>query len=226
MGIFTRFRDIVNANINSMLDRAEDPEKMIKLMIQEMEDTLVEIKASCAGAMATKARVERALHESRERAGTWAEKAQLAMNKGREDLAREALLEKRRYQEQAQALEEETVLTQGIIEQYQDEISQLESKLTSAREKQRLLVQRQVYAQGRKKAQKEIRRYDSADALTRFEQFENRIERMEAEADLVNYGRKASLEEEFSRLEEDEDLERELRELKAKAAQKLDPSRY
>ena len=218
--IFSRFRDIVSSNINAMLDKAEDPEKMIKLMITEMEDTLVEIKASCAGAMATKKRVDKAVNEARERAAAWAAKAELAVNKGREDLAREALLERRRYAQRADGLDSESGETQGIIDQYQDEIRQLEEKLSAAREKQRLLVQRHKHAQGKKKAQSEIRRYNSQDTFVRFEQFESRIERMEAEADLVNYGKKPTLDDEFYQLEEDEELERELAELKSKAAQR------
>ena len=222
--IFSRFQDIVRSNINAMLDKAEDPEKMIKLMITEMEDTLVEIKASCAGAMAAIKRVERAYGESKNRADMWAQKAELAVSKGREDLAREALLEKRRYLEQAEGFETEAAETQGLVDQYQAEIKQLEEKLASAREKQRLLVQRHVHAQGKKKAQAEMRRFDTSETILRFEQFENRIERMEAEADLVNYGRKTNLEEEFSGIEQDEELERELRELKARTASRTEDS--
>ncbi len=219
--IFSRFRDIISSNINAMLDRAEDPEKLIKLMITEMEDTLVEIKAACAGAMAGKKRVERALEEAGSRIEDWANKAELAVNKAREDLAREALFEKRRYQERALSLEKETVQTQELIDQYQDEITQLEDKLSSAREKQRLLIQRHIHAQGKKKAQQDIRKFDTSETFLRFEQFENRIERMEAEADLVNFGRRPnSLEDELDDLVEDEDIERELNELKAKASQK------
>jgi phage shock protein A len=220
--IFSRFADIISANINSMLDKAEDPEKMVKLMIAEMEDTLVEIKAACAGAMATRKRVERARDESAARVSAWAVKAELAVSRGREDLAREALLEKRRYLEKVDAFDREIVETQTIIEQYQGEIAQLEEKLAAAREKQRLLVARHIHAQGKKKAQAEIRRFDSAEALARFEQFENRIERMEAEADLVNHGKKRTLDEQFAELERDEELEKELAELKAKAARFTD----
>ncbi|HEV8718519.1 MAG TPA: phage shock protein PspA [Candidatus Binatia bacterium] len=224
MGIFTRLSDIISSNLNAMLDKAEDPEKLIRLMIQEMEDTLVEIKASCAGVMATKKSAQRELEETRTRAQQWGEKAQLAVNKGREDLAREALLEKRRYRERATVLEKELSQCDALVEQYQADMSQLEDKLGAAREKQRILVQRHIHAQRRKRAQQEIRRLDTADALIRFEQFENRIERMEAEADLVNFGRKPPLEEEFARLEGDEEIEKELQTLKTAAAKKIDDS--
>jgi len=215
MGIFTRLRDIISSNINTMLERAEDPEKLIKLMIQEMEDTLVEIKASCAGVMASKKKVERDLNAVEDRAQQWADRACMAVDKGRDDLAREALVEKRRYTWRAEALRDEAGRFDALVEQYQDDIMQLEDKLSAAREKQRVLVQRHIHAGSRKKAQKDIRRVDTTDAFVRFEQFENRIERMESEADLVNYGRKPSLEEEFAGLEGDEEIESELDELKA-----------
>ena len=224
MGIFTRLRDIVNSNINAMLDKAEDPEKLIRLMIQEMEDTLVEIRASCADAMATKKKVEREREEMITRAGQWAERAQLAVNRGREDLAREALLDKRRYYERAEKLENELSQCDVLIDQYQADIVQLEAKLNAAREKQRILAQRHLHAQQKKRAEMDIRRIETSDAIIRFEQFENRIERMEAEADLVNYGRKNSLEEEITALEGDEELEKELRDLKASSAKKAKAS--
>ena len=222
MGIFTRFRDIVSSNINAMLDKAEDPEKLIRLMIQEMEDTLVEIRASCADAMATKKKLERARAEAMTRAGEWGDRAQLAVNKGREDLAREALMEKRSLQERAEALDGEMTQCDLLIEQYQSDIMQLEGKLGAAREKQRILVQRHVHARNKKRAQMDIRRVETSDVFLRFEHFENRIERMEAEADLVNYGRKPTLEEEIASLEGDEEIERELQNLKSSAAKKAE----
>lgn len=220
MNVFSRFRDIINSNMNTMLDRAEDPEKMIRLMIQEMEDTLVEIKASCAGAIAGRKKVERQLDEARHRAEAWGSKAELAINKGREDLAREALVEKKSRQERADLLEDEAQQYQDLVGQYQQDIVQLEGKLGTAREKQRILYQRHVHAQRKRRAQEEIRRVESSDAFIRFEQFENRIERMEAEADLVNAHRKTSLEDEISNLEHDEEIEKELEALKARTEQK------
>ena len=220
MGIFTRFRDIVSSNINAMLDRAEDPEKLIKLMIREMEDTLIEIKAACAGVMASSKKVQRQLDEVQSREKHWKDRAELAVNKGRDDLAREALLEKRRYSERAHAFEKELIEYKALIEQYQDDILQLEEKLGTAREKQRVLVQRHIHANKKKRAQEGIRRVDSSEAVLKFEDLENRIERMEAEADLVNYAKKSSLEEELDRLSVDEEIEKELQALKSPVSQK------
>ena len=214
MGIFTRFRDIVSSNINAMLDKAEDPEKLIKLMIREMEDTLVELKASCAGVMAGSKKLERNIDEVKGRVDYWAEKAPLAVNKGRDDLAREALIQKRKYAERVADLETELKEHEALIDEYQSDIRQLEDKLAAAREKQRMLVQRHIHAARKRKAQEEIRRVESTDAIYRFDDLENRIERMEAEADLVNYGKKGSLEAEFEQLDLDDDIERELNSLK------------
>ena len=215
MGIFTRFRDIVNANINSMLDKAEDPEKMLKLMIREMEDTLVEIKSACAGVMAAGKRIERELEGTQSRVDYWKGKATLAVSKDRDDLARDALVEKRRYTEKAESLQRELKEHQVLVTQYQDDMVQLEEKLGGAREKQRTLVQRHIHARRQRQAQEEIRRIDNSEALFKFEEYENRIERMEAEADLVNFGRKETIEQELDALIVDEDIENELQNIKS-----------
>ena len=214
MGIFTRFRDIISSNINSILDKAEDPEKLIKLMIREMEDTLVEIKAACAGAMASSKKVQRQLASLQERIQYWEDKAQLAVSKGRDDLAREALVEKRRYTRRTDGLESELTEHNLLVEQYQTDIRLLEDKLKSARDKQRLLVQRHIHASQKIQAQEEIRRVDSAAAMMKFDELENRIERMEAEADLVNFGKQSALDTEFEALGVDEEIEKELQALK------------
>ena len=220
MGIFTRFRDIISSNINAMLDRAEDPEKLIKLMIREMEDTLVEIKAACAGAMASSKKVQRQLQTIENRVNYWEEKAELAVSKGRDDLAREALIEKRRYTNRTEGLENELAEHEMLINKYQDDIRQLEEKLKSARDKQRMLVQRHIHASRKRKAQEEIRRVDSTEAMMKFDELQNRIEHMEAEAELVNFGKKSSLEHEIDRLSVDDEIEKELQALKTPAAKK------
>jgi phage shock protein A len=215
MGIFTRFRDIINANINAILDTAEDPEKMIRLMISEMEDTLVEIKSSCAGVMANRKKVEREARVAQSRAIDWGEKADLAVRNSRDDLAREALIERRRYTRRITSVEEELKEFDVLVEKYKSDIRQLEDKLRTAREKQRILIQRHIHARKKKRLEEEIRWIDSSEAIIRFDGFENNIERMEADADLVNYGKQNVLEEELNNLLVDDEIEKELQSLKS-----------
>lgn len=216
MGIFSRFRDIISANINAMLDRAEDPHKLIRLMIHEMEDTLVELKAACAGVMAEQAKIGREIEILDDKCEEWDAKAKLAVRKQREDLAREALMEKRRYAQSSEARREELVGHEALIDQYREEILQLEEKLNGARDKQRLLAQRHAHAQHKKQARAELRRAESRETLHKFEDLENRIDRMEAEADLVHPKRTTPLEDELDKLIVDEDIENELKALKEK----------
>ena len=215
MGVFTRFRDIISSNINAMLDKAENPEKLIKLIIREMEDTLIELKAACAGVMADCKRIQRQLDQSEERSAQWQERATLAVTKGRDDLAREALLEKRRADQRSAGLKKDLDEHNVLVSQYQEDIHQLQDKLDAARDKQRMLVQRHSRATSRLQAQDEIRRLESTDAILRFDELENRIERMEAEADLGHFTRKSNLESEFESLRIDDELEKELLELKS-----------
>ena len=183
-------------------------------MIREMEDTLVEIKTACAGVMAGSKKTERQLENLQTRARYWEEKAELAVKMGRDDLARDALIEKRKFTRRTDMLESELSEHDHLIEQYQNDIRQLEEKLKSARDKQRLLVQRHIHAQRKIQAQKDIERIDSTETLMKFDELENRIERMEAEADLVNYGKTSSLEEDLERLSVDAEIESELKALK------------
>jgi len=222
MGIFTRFRDIVGSNINFMLDRAEDPEKLIRMMIKEMEDTLIELKVACAGVMAESKRVRHQLQTSEKRANYWGDKACLAVNKGRDDLAREALMEKRGFTRRSETLADEVTRHQSLMGQYQKDIRQLEEKLKSAREKERLLVQRHIHATRKRRAQEEIRRMDSADTIIKFEELEHRIDHMESESDLDNFGRKPNLQDELERLAMGEEIEKELRSLKITSMDKME----
>lgn len=222
MGIFTRFKDIVASNLNSMLDNAEDPEKLIRLMIREMEDTLIEIKTSCANAIAGQKKAQRFLDEVDEKENFWNRKAELAVQKGKDNLARQALQEKRRYTRKAEVIQAEVTELSVMIEQYRDDIQELENKLKSAREKQRMLVQRHLRATHKKRAREEIRRADSSEVMQKFEELEQQIERMEAEADLVDFGRPSSLENQFDVLEADDEIEAELNQLKSSQSLKND----
>jgi phage shock protein A len=221
MGIFTRFKDIVSSNINAILDQAEDPEKMIRLMAQEMEDTLVEMKTSCASAMANQARMGRTLDDAKTKTHRWASKAELAVNKGREDLAREALLEKRNYRDQAQKLEGDLSEMVRIIEQYKRDIGELEGKLEAIRDRHKILAEKAIQAKKSKRARDQVREADSANVFLRFEQMLHRVDRMVAEAELAR-ARNTSLDKEFDNLETDEELEAELAELKGKSGKKAD----
>lgn len=220
MGIFTRFRDIINSNINGMLDRAENPEKLIRLMINEMEDTLIEIKAACAEVVGNMKNIERQMAAAEDRANCWEEKARLAVDKGRDDLAREALSQKRKYNNRVEILENELVEFNLLIDQYKDEMRQLEEKLKFARKKEKILIQRHIHANNKRRAQEEMRRFDGSEVALKFDELENRIERMEAEADLVNYGKEASLEAELDNLAIDEEIEKELQAMKSPATKK------
>ena len=226
MGIFSRFRDIIHSNINAMLDKAEEPEKLIRLMIQEMEETLVELKADCARTMAQAARSGRELAAVRDRAARWGEKAELAVDKGREDMAREALLEKRDLEARANVVAGELAAVEGLIEACREDIATLEEKLASAKERQRTQLARHLRATGRKRMREDVSRADSSEALRRFEEFEARIDRLEAEAELTGTAASRrrpaedqSLDARFDRLAADEDVERELAQIKSRRAQ-------
>lgn len=211
MGIFTRTRDIITANINAMLDQAEDPEKIANLMVREMEDTLIEVKASCAGAKAASKRLEHEQECATREVDEWAARAQRAVEKGRDDLAREALVEKRRHTERSQALAQEREHCASVIQQYLDEINQLESKLDSAREKQRVLVQRHIHAVNKHRVQCDIRRFETSDVFARFDQVDQRIDRLHEEMSGPAAG--DDLASEIEHLGDDE-IEQELRQLK------------
>ena len=217
MGIFTRTRDIVSANINSMLDSAEDPHKLVTMMCREMEDTLIELKASCAGAMAAKRRMQRERDECDSRAQTWNERARRAVDRGRDDLARRALTEKRVLQDRVESIDNEIERCDDVVAQYRSDIVKLEEKLQSAKERRRVLVQRHIQARNRIRTERDIRKFDTSGVVARFDAYEDRIVRMENDAELINYGRKPSLEEEIDGLGGDDDIERELRELKRDA---------
>lgn len=214
MGVFSRFKDIVSSNLNSLLDKAEDPKKLIRLMIQEMEETLVELKAGCAKAMADRKTLDRELAGASSLAATWEERAALAVDKGRDDLAREALAERRRFLDRADALHAEAARLDELIIQAREDMGRLDEKLAAARDKQRLLVSRHARASARLRAGDKARPVDNGEAMLRFDQFERRIERLEAEAELSAPRASSGLEREFATLAGGEAVERELAALK------------
>ena len=219
MGVFTRLKDIINSNLNAMLDAAEDPDKLIRLMIQEMEDTLVEVKANCAGAIAARKRAEKAVTSAETAIVTWEERARLALEKGREDLAREAIRERRRLEELRDAHAKEATGCDEVVARYKEDIGAVEAKLVDARQRHRLLVQRHKRAKTHERTRGVIERVTRYDAVTKFDQLEQRIERMEAFQEIDPDLHKPSLEEAFAALKEADAIEEELARLKREPRQ-------
>nr|WP_321261953.1 PspA/IM30 family protein [uncultured Sphaerochaeta sp.] len=215
MGVFSRFLDIVNANINSLLDKAEDPEKMIKLMMQEMEDTLIELKSSCAAKMASRAKTDRTYKEALNAVERWQSRAELAISKGREDLAREALLEKKQAKATLDRLKEELATYDEVIKTAKSEINQIEDKLSTVKQKYQMMVERAKRAREEQAAQETLRRASEGNTLHRFNDMEEKIDRMQADNDLNRSG--STLDEKFRDLEEMEDIDAEIEELRKRA---------
>jgi len=214
MGVFSRLGDIVNSNINAMLDKAEDPEKMIRLMIQEMEDTLVDLKSSCAAKMATRAEMLRDKDSLNSKVERWGERAVLAVERNRDDLAKEALLEKKQCVKQLEFAEKDLEHYEKLISECKGNITQLEQKLEEVTYKHKMLVQRSIHAVEKKRAKNMMSNAGGAQAMMRFGELENRIERMEADADLAGRNTDNNLEREFSKLESDNIINDELTDLK------------
>ena len=206
MSIFTRFKDIVNSNINSLLDKAEDPEKMLRLMIGEMEDTVIDLKTTTAARMAEAIRSEKKVDEAKATVDRWQARAELAIEKGKDDLAREALIEKKHAQEAYERALENISSLKKSVEEGKEEIRTLEDKIKAAKDKLATLQREQARAQER--------RDSSINLNARFEEMENRINRMNAYNDLSKKSEEKSAEEKFSEMEKNDEIEAEIERIK------------
>jgi len=217
MGIFSRMTDIINSNLNAMLDSAEDPEKMIRLIIQEMEDTLVEVRSSSARVMADRKTASRRVQRLHEDMGQWEEKAKLAISKGREDLAKAALIEKQAIGEEAAALESELLALDEHIEQLHNEVSQLQQKLSDAKSKRKAMQMRSKTVESRIKVKRQMQREVVDEAFSKFERFERRMDNLEGQVEAMDLGRDAPLDlaAQIESLAEDERINEELSRLKS-----------
>jgi len=215
MGIFSRFTDIVNSNINSLLDKAEDPEKMVRLIIQEMEDTLVEVRSASAKTLANKKDIVSQIAKYESDAADWQSKAELALSKDREDLARAALQEKKKSAEAAETLTKELAIVDAQISKLQDEIGQLQDKLADAKSRQKTIIMRQKTASSRLEVKKTLDSTKVDNAMGRFEQYERKIDDLESQVESYDLGQK-SLQDEFAELEAGDKVDDELAALKAK----------
>ncbi len=220
MSIFSRLADIINSNLSSILDRAEDPEKMIRLMIQEMEDTLVDVRASAAKVIADKKEINRRLVRLGEAQTNWQRKAELALNKDREDLAKGALRERAKLADIAKALEEELEYLDEALNRQEEDIVKLENKLREAKAKQKVILARHETASNRLRVRRAV--YDSRvdETFVRFDQMEKRLDNLEGEVESYDVAKGKTLSEEIAELESEDDIELELEALKARLKDK------
>jgi len=218
MGIFTRFSDIVNSNINAILDKAEDPEKIVRLMIQEMEDTLVEVRSAAARSIADKKDLNRKLEALDRERREWNDKAELAMRKGREDLAKAALVEKSRAAAAVDVLKEDYAAVDEGLAKLNEDIARLEAKLEDAKARQKALLARHKTATSRLAARQKIHDYKIDDAMLRFEAYTRRIDDVEGRVEAFDLGLPKDLNHAFASLEAEEAVNRELDALKQRVA--------
>jgi phage shock protein A len=215
MGIFSRTRDIFAANFTELLDRAEDPARMIRMIILEMEETLVEVRASAARSIADRKEMDRALVRLNELQASWTEKAELALSKNREDLAKAALLERQKATDMAEGLQLELKSIEDTLKGYEADIAKLQGKLREARARQNAIATRIESAVTRARAREILHGNRTEDAFSRFDQLERRADFAEGRADALGMTGPKSLEEEIAELRSTDKVDAELEAMKA-----------
>lgn len=215
MTIFTRMSDIINSNINALLDKAEDPEKMVRLIIQEMEEALVEVRSTSARAIADRKELERRQAWLAAEATEWERKAEVAVNKGRDDLAKGALVERNKAKEVADSLSEELQLIDQTLFKLNEDVGALQAKIKDAKARQNAIVMRGKAAVTRLGVRRQLNDHNVDDAMQRFELYERKMDDLEGQIEAYDMGQK-TLSEEIAELEQGEDLDGELKELKSR----------
>jgi phage shock protein A len=215
MSIFNRLSDIINSNISSLLDKAENPEKMIRMVIQEMEETLVEVRSGTAKVIAEKKTLSRRAEQLKKQAHDWEGKAELALSKGREDLAKAALLEKSNINSSVAITEKDLLKLDETLDKLSIEIEQLQAKLNDARARQKTIVMRTTATESRLNVNRQLHSYSIDNAMDKFEYYEKKIDQMEGQMDSIHI-EKRGLQSEFDELEKQESIDKELEDLKNK----------
>ena len=223
MSIFTRLSDIVNSNISALLDKAENPEKMIRMVIQEMEETLVEVRSGTAKVIADKKTLKRRIDTLSKQAGDWEQKAELAVSKGREDLAKAALVERSNINASIEITEKDLAKLDETLDKLGSEIELLQAKLNDARARQKTILLRTKATESRVNVNTKLKSHAIDSALDKFEYFERKIDQMEGQLESGHVAQRG-LENEFEELERQEQIDAELAELKAKMAKAAKPS--
>lgn len=217
MSIFSRLSDIINSNLTAILDKAEDPEKMVRLIIQEMEETLVEVRTTSAKAIADRKELLRRQEWLRREAAEWERRAEVALRKEREDLARAALVERTRIAEEVDAIDDEIATLDESVAKLSEDIGKLQAKIKDARARQKSLVVRTNTAQSQIGVRRRLTSASIDDAMDRFEQYERRIDDLEGQVESYDVGHK-TLADEIAELEAGDRVDAELAALKAKMA--------
>ena len=215
MSVFSRITDIVNSNLNALLDKAEDPEKMVRLIIQEMEETLVEVRTTSARAIADKKELSRRRSQAQYEAAEWQRKAELAISKDRDDLARAALVERAKAAEQSDVLDGELGVLDETLAKLNEDIHALQQKIKDAKNRQNTIVLRGQAAQTRLGVRRQLNNHNIDDAMTRFEQYERKMDDLEGQVESYDMGQR-TLATEIDELDRDDEVDQELARLKAR----------
>ncbi|MFT5321919.1 MAG: phage shock protein A [Pseudohongiellaceae bacterium] len=215
MGIFSRLSDIINSNINSLLDKAEDPEKMIRMVIQEMEETLVEVRSTSARIIADKKELLRRNSKLEKQVDDWQQKAELALSKSRDDLAKAALLEKSAVSDVIVLVQEDMKKLDDSLNKLSSEIEQLQTKLNDVRTRQKALLMRHTATRSRHAVSNKLHNSSIDEAINKFDHYEKKIEVMEGEIEANEIGNRG-ISAEFDALEKEGKIDQELEDLKSK----------
>lgn len=213
MSIFSRLSDIINSNLTAILDKAEDPEKMVRLIIQEMEETLVEVRTTSAKAIADRKELLRRQEWLRREAGEWERRAEVALRKERDDLARAALVERTRIDEEIDAIDGEIASLDESVARLSEDIGKLQAKIKDARARQKSLVMRSRTATSQLGVRRHLSDASINDALERFEHYERRMDDLEGQVESFDLGQR-TLADEIADLETDDRIDAELAALK------------
>jgi phage shock protein A len=217
MSIFSRMTDIINSNLNALLDKAEDPEKMVRLIIQEMEETLVEVRTTSARTIADKKELARRRDWLKAEAAEWERKAEVAVRKGRDDLARAALVERNKAQEGADAVVEELKLLEETLAKLSEDTAALQQKIKDAKTRQNAIIMRGKAAKTRLGVRRQLHDANLDDAIHRFEQYERKMDDIEGQIEAYDLGQR-TLADEIKDLEGSEEIDEELKALKARVS--------
>jgi phage shock protein A len=215
MSIFSRISDIVNSNINALLDKAEDPEKMVRLIIQEMEEALVEVRSTCARAIADKKELGRRQELLSAEASEWERKAEVAISRGRDDLAKGALVERNKAADAAHAVADELKIIDESLVKLNVDVAALQAKIKDAKTRQSAIILRGKTAQTRLGVRRQLSDHNIDDAMLRFENYERKMDDLEGQVEAYDIGQR-TLADEIAELETDEQIESELSALKAR----------